>query len=890
MKVALLGFLHKYAFFYAVFISDVPRFSNASFSIPGTTQTENGYDTELGNDPICWRSEGDTMSSSNLTKAFPNYLLSEFKLDGQVELLRACPQNNSLRAFAPVERLNGVRLRTHQWYNYTVDVTLDLASLGGNELLSDNVTHRVSVQVVICELGKAGFCSPFIHEEANARLAAENVTQSPPVGEAHGGTHLHSPRVSLQLEPKNGSIYEFSTVVPMLSNVPGDYFAIAAVQLFVHNASNSSGGENRLFSNLTSILRYDMSNKMEGNYSLLTYQSPPTVLEVPLAVRVLSYIGIALVGSAILFLIAQSVRHRNNKVLQLTQGPFLIVFLVAALVATIGSFLLEPVNDVYCQAGFPIVLISLQLLFAVTIGRLWRINAVISPLLMQTLRQEQNCVTRLGRLLCKWNEAIKRCVADSVLRTGATDQNNGGEGGGGRRNTKALRRQVTSAHLAAVIGSFTVPQVIIQVLSLTLQPSSQTIYFNDDESIGRAICSRPNAAHALVYYGCYVFFLLVVLLLFLAYSTRGLPSLLNETRVIFDSTLSSLVLLFLGLGVISVTRGPTTSPGVEYLVSTLIILSLTLNMSWRIMMPKLRMVWRGETVLVSKLVFDHARSVRKDDEQFRVSGLSTNPMGPSSKPSRPSQAESGRSDSDVLLADMERFDSAYRHARNSPTQGLTESSASEFDTTNGASQSQSGHRLQQKKSREDLLLAVNSLPSGRRLSNRIVVNSSETPARRLVLRLVDLQEHLSSVNDRIMSGLVVSEEEWTKLRNLCCKMGVGFRDEIKFEWEESEELLRTEGKESTGTDADHGHRSSRSLEGFFDSTVIDCVREEDDDDEDDYDVGNDGFRDGETAHLSAVARDGANENLLQRVLPNSRMSLGFVSRYDAETGEVEIDL
>jgi hypothetical protein len=64
-----------------------------------------------------------------------------------------------------------------------------------------------------------------------------------------------------------------------------------------------------------------------------------------------------------------------------------------------------------------------------------------------------------------------------------------------------------------------------------------------------------------------------------------------------------------------------------------------------------------------------------------------------------------------------------------------------------------------------------------------VVAKNETPARRLVLRMVDLQEHLHSVNERIMSGLAVSEEEWTKLRKLCRNMGLVFTNEVRFEWE-----------------------------------------------------------------------------------------------------------
>jgi hypothetical protein len=49
--------------------------------------------------------------------------------------------------------------------------------------------------------------------------------------------------------------------------------------------------------------------------------------------------------------------------------------------------------------------------------------------------------------------------------------------------------------------------------------------------------------------------------------------------------------------------------------------------------------------------------------------------------------------------------------------------------------------------------------------------------------MVDLQEHLHSVNERIMSGLAVSEEEWTKLRKLCRNMGLVFTNEVRFELE-----------------------------------------------------------------------------------------------------------
>jgi 7 transmembrane sweet-taste receptor of 3 GCPR len=776
--------------------------------IPGTTQTDNGYDTETGTDPMCWRSYGDIHAPNSTTRTtaaaaatFSNYLLTGFELgpNRSVELLRACPGNgaNDIRGYAPPEKVQGQRLRTGQWYNYSARVRLDLASLGGTEFVADNGTNQVSVQILLCLLGESGFCSPFIHDEANDRLARLGNTTPVKIGDSHGGSHIHSPRVFKQLDPDpNKTQYEFETVVPMLAHVPGNYFAIVAVQMFLaQNGTNRSSSSAAKLNG--TITRYDMSNKLD-KFFLLTYQEPPTTLEVEPAILYLSYVGIAVVSSVIVFLLFHTVKHRNSKVIQLTQGPFLVLFLVAALAATIGAFLLNPASDTYCQAGFPTVLASLQLVFAVTFGRLWRINAVISPLLMQTLRQEQSWQTRCFK-------SIRKFVARA-------------QESGSRRKIKLLRRKVTNAKLSAMIAALTLPQVILQVLAVTLQPSALTIEWNSDESTGRYTCSRPQAKDSLTYYGCYVFFLLVVCLLFLAHATRDLPSLLNETRVIFDSTLSSLVVLVLGIGVIAVTQEPTTSPGVEYLVSLICILSLTLNMSWRIIMPKLRMVWRGETILVSKLVSDHARSVRQDDDRVRISGL-TNPLGKSGgagpdflgaaaggrsdfavgggggRRHHNASEASGRSDSDVLAADMERFDSDYRFQQASFGNGLTESSQSETDapagngigngTTDGAD---SSGWTSNGPSHAHGRTGLQKIPSQRRSSTshsiqQIVVARNETPARRLVLRMVDLQEHLHSVNERIMSGLAVSEEEWTKLRKLCRNMGLVFTNEVRFEWE-----------------------------------------------------------------------------------------------------------
>jgi hypothetical protein len=156
----------------------------------------------------------------------------------------------------------------------------------------------------------------------------------------------------------------------------------------------------------------------------------------------------------------------------------------------------------------------------------------------------------------------------------------------------AFKQQITISQLALVVMIFTIPQVAVQIVGLVLQPQSWEIEFNDDESVGRASCSsNVDAAHDVMTYSFLMLFLLVIFLLFMAHSSRKLPSLFNETQVIYDSTFLSLVLLLLGGAVIALTNSPSTNPDVQYLVSLVLVLSITINSTVRIILPKLKMVW-----------------------------------------------------------------------------------------------------------------------------------------------------------------------------------------------------------------------------------------------------------------------------------------------------------
>jgi hypothetical protein len=466
----------------------------------------------------------------------------------------------------------------------------------------------------------------------------------------------------------------------------------------------------------------------------------------------------------ILFLLVETIKNRNHQVLNLTQGYFLIVFLMAALVMVVSSFLFEPKNDFYCNASFPIVLISAQLLYAITIGRLWRINAVISPLLMHSLRQKMGWTSRMMeylRMSTSWDTNSRR------------------------RRPKNLRKQISHWQLGFVVALFTLPQVILQILSFTLQPQTLTIDYNEDESKGRATCdSGYDMKASLRDYGFWTLLLLCVLLLCMAQTTSQLPSLFNETKIIYESALFSIVLIVLGLGIIVVTDDPATSPSVTYLVAVVWTLSIALNTSLRTMLPKLRMVWRDEKVVVSKLVSDHRKSVKLEDDRFEarksfvsVSGISL---------THTSSVRMHGVPSNSLVSE---YDDNYDHEKPIASAEDTE----KMDYSPGTSveffqpptpafpppeSPKSGNDDCDTKRRANVLP-----PRSRTPSNRILVKCDEPPSQRLLLNMVDLQGQLSAINNRVMSGIAVSEEEWNSVRKLSSKLGSTFNNDVDFAWD-----------------------------------------------------------------------------------------------------------
>jgi hypothetical protein len=825
-----------------------------STGIPGTTQTLNGYDTEMGEDAMCWSSLASPTQEGGIP--FPNgVLVANFSLADKVELLRSCPNGTHLHGRSPPEFADATfRPRTGEWYNYTVYGRLDLTALNGLYVASDTGS-KISVSVVACDSVLAGFCSPFVHDQANlrvgqetAKLRAEAEAQAtahgqtlapepPPVkkypGKSHGGTHVHSPAIIVEIPPEANVAYEFSIDVPVLVLEPSHFFVIVTLQFFTGDSP------------LTPKYRYDVSNALGASERYVSYQDPAMILEVTREVRLFSCVCVGITSMVLLGLIFQTIRHYNHQVMRLSQGPFLLLFLLAALCATISSILLEPKNSLWCNLSLPLIVIPLQLLYAITLGRLWRIHAVVSPLLRNRLEHRKNDTRDHNWLQRVWHKA------KTSLQP--------------RTKVAVLRREVSAITMAWLVLACTAPQVVLQTLSWVLQPQDKGIEYNEDQSIGRSICiSDATASRSLVRYSMLMLLLLVMTLLGMAHVSRKLPSLLNESAVIYETTLVSVLMMILSMGIQSITDNPTTSPDVAYIINIVLVLSITLNATLRIMIPKLYLIWTGQQVLVSQLVSDHKQRLHQSTDFTESSSRMYNVSGFIMEPSCASQlhhhdgddedlwagASGNLKGSSIHLATSSTFSdnatppspsSTTKHDDDGDNRDLEEGGPKQQDASNSVSSQEVWLKAVEKDGSQRLddddekmvivqqehpaLLsssqalqappknsarvcfaddemkkvtskgAAAAAAAAATAKKKVVIRQGQAPSKQLVIRMVDLHHELDRVNNRVMSGMNVEPDDWNLVRELTIRLEGMFAN-VEFEWERKQLLdnLTEEGR------------------------------------------------------------------------------------------------
>jgi len=69
-------------------------------------------------------------------------------------------------------------------------------------------------------------------------------------------------------------------------------------------------------------------------------------------------------------------------------------------------------------------------------------------------------------------------------------------------------------------------------------------------------------------------------------------------------------------------------------------------------------------------------------------------------------------------------------------------------------------------------------------NSSIHISEDQAPPRRLLLRMVDVQQILSKANQTLLTGLSIDRADWDEIRDTCVALGDAFRQEVVFAWEE----------------------------------------------------------------------------------------------------------
>jgi len=330
----------------------------------------------------------------------------------------------------------------------------------------------------------------------------------------------------------------------------------------------------------------------------------------------------------------------------------------------------------------------------------------------------------------------------------------------GPRSTASLRRKVTAKYLSVYVFLITLPQILVQVVQLSVAPMALEIYWNDDMSIGRPRCRSSIGVFNWLPY--LVFFLSVLALLVVAFRTRNLPSLFNEAGSMFSSVAITVCVAAIGIALILSTHTPTASPDVGYLVSVVIVLVFTGQLSWRCVYPKLLLVWSGEAIVVSKL-FQAKKSLCPEASAPAHSNGSTSIPRPTTKvgddliSARQPEGNNNRSPNASTIT----FDeTARRH------HGVADDNAHEQERRRHVAFSSTATDVTQES---------------------IHISEEGLPPKELTMMMLQLSQQISKNNSRTLSGMRVSRNEWMEMKDAIVRIGNVFEEDVKFDWDDGVE-------------------------------------------------------------------------------------------------------
>jgi len=338
--------------------------------------------------------------------------------------------------------------------------------------------------------------------------------------------------------------------------------------------------------------------------------------------------------------------------------------------------------------------------------------------------------------------------------------------------SKQIRKIVSQRQVVKIVIGWTLPQVILNIFRLVYQPNVLVYSLEDDFSGGRAACSAQFVSKdediwsSLAFYSSLFLVLLASMVLVMAYISRNLPSLLNESRAIYGAVIPGICTVTLVGISLALTRSPSSSPGLRFVMITFAVLVLVMIPTVRIVCPKLFMASQGQKVMLHEMISEHNKQNRPPSNQTtsRTSTLIPGSCNVHVTGITPTLSQQS-SDVARIASTTPTIDSVPEEEPLSETADYESNEETEAGTPKM-------HALWAKNSRDAFSQCLGVSRSIRTIddvqdpADRIYIREGAVPPSEVVTPMIDLQDQINRIRNKIGYGMAVSEEDWQKVSML----------------------------------------------------------------------------------------------------------------------------
>jgi len=512
--------------------------------------------------------------------------------------------------------------------------------------------NQVFVRLILCPEPNSGSCSPFSDA---VKISTDMWASSSEVTVGNNGKisffqvpaqnddpdfYFTTPFQKVILTPGvtvnvdvNGTADIYSSSTNEL--VVGPHYIDQAGNLIIAlNFTAESSGESRIFQLFADVFllysnfetpnvhaaRLAMTNHMATQLTI----NDPQIVGNSKAFFIVSGIALAILVTIELSLVGAIFYYRQHKVMQLSQYPLLAIMVVAASWATAASFLLFPVNDLRCYLRNSLVFTPLALVGIMMLCRIWRINSILAPaqaignkeketnLCYSLTMDALSILATLNPMECYRTVRVKGKKCSQIDFHLSTFKNERG---------KLLRRSIPLENVAWLGAMLILPQLILQIVCLA-NPAIESYFGYDWMMEGLTLdLGKPTCLpkHSWAFYLSITFAILpFVASGFLTYSSQDFPSLFNESASILTTSRFILFVIIIGVPLYLLTNSAAVSADVTAFFIIFLVNVAAFVPSYLITMEKLRIIWSGKNIIVSKLLSSGGNSIALPPTSTRI--------------------------------------------------------------------------------------------------------------------------------------------------------------------------------------------------------------------------------------------------------------------------------